>query len=76
MTNRRLTLSLRVGLVLLLLAMASGMAGCSAPEPTSTPQPTSTPKPTPKPTASPMPKPMDLVVLHTNDAVSYTEPCG
>jgi hypothetical protein len=76
MTKRGLMLSLRVGLVFLLLATASGMVGCSAPEPTSTPQPTSTPKPTPRPTASPTPEPLDLVVLHTNDALSYTDPCG
>jgi hypothetical protein len=76
MTKRGLMLSLRVGLVFLLLATASGMVGCRAPEPTSTPQPTSTPRPTPKPTASPMPQPLDLVVLHTNDTLSYTDPCG
>jgi hypothetical protein len=76
MTKRGLMLSLRVGLVFLLLATASGMVGCSAPEPTSTPQPTPTPKPTARPTASPTPPPLDLVVLHTNDALSYTDPCG
>ncbi len=75
MKNRRLMLSLRMGLALLLLAMASGMAGC-APEPTSTPQPTLTPRPTPRPTASPTPGILDLVVLHTNDVLSFTEPCG
>jgi hypothetical protein len=76
MTKRCLMLSLRVGLVFLLLATASTMVSCRAPEPTSTPQPTSTPKPTPRPTASPTPEPLDLVVLHTNDVLSYTEPCG
>jgi hypothetical protein len=76
MTKRGLMLSLRVGLVLLLLATALGMVGCGTTEPTSTPQPTSTPRPTPLPTASPTPEPLDLVVLHTNDVLSYTEPCG
>jgi hypothetical protein len=76
MTKRGLMLSLRVGLVVLLLAMASGIVGCSTPGPTSTPQPTSTPKPTARPTASPTPPPLDLVVLHTNDVLSFTDPCG
>ena len=76
MSKRGLMLSLRVGLVFLLLATVCGQVGCRAPEPTTTPQPTSTPRPTPKPTASPTPEPLELVVLHTNDVLSYTDPCG
>jgi len=69
MKKRDLMFSLgawRVLLALLTLVMALLMAGCSAPEPT----------PTSQPTPTPTPQPIDLVVLHTNDVIGYTEPCG
>jgi len=56
---------LRVLLAILALTILFS-GGCSAPEPTATPQPSPTPKP----------QPIDLVVLHTNDVMGHTEPCG
>lgn len=64
------------------LALALLATGCSVTEPTPAPEPTFTPTavptstPTPKPTNTPTPQPLDLVVLHTNDVLGYTEPCG
>ncbi len=48
---------------LLGLAGAVVLAGCSSVA-LSNPPPTATPQP------------FDLVLLHTNDTVGYTEPCG
>jgi len=71
---------LRVVLALLTLAITLLMAGCSSPEPTPTATPTRTATPvptsTPRPTHTPTPQPINLVVLHTNDSVGYTDPCG
>ena len=30
----------------------------------------------PVPTPTPTPQPLELTVLHTNDTLGYTEPCG
>jgi 2',3'-cyclic-nucleotide 2'-phosphodiesterase (5'-nucleotidase family) len=46
--------------------------GCTPVADTPTPLPTPTSTPTPTPT----PQPIDLTVLHTNDTVGYTKPCG
>jgi len=74
---------LRLTCALAALTLLPFAAGCSpqataTPLPTYTPRPTSTPRPTatPSPTPVPTPRPLDLAVLHTNDAVGYTEPCG
>ena len=48
---------------LLGLAGAVVLAGCS-------------PGALPKSTPTPILQPIDLVLLHTNDTVGYTEPCG
>jgi 2',3'-cyclic-nucleotide 2'-phosphodiesterase (5'-nucleotidase family) len=42
--------------------------------PTDTPASPPTNTPTPVPTTAP--KPLELTVLHTNDTMGYTEPCG
>ena len=79
MTKRALSFllrALRAVLALLTLAVSVWMAGCSNPEPTPTPTPVPTRTPTPAPTPTPTPQPIDLVVLHTNDALGHTEPCG
>ena len=46
------------------------------PAPTNTPLPPSTRTPTPVPTPTPTPQSLELTVLHTNDTLGYTEPCG
>ncbi len=71
----------RVALALLAFMVILSVVGCSpqstsTPQPTDTPLPTATPRPTPTPLPTPTPQPIDLVVLHTNDVVGYTEPCG
>ena len=74
--------ALRLLLALGTVAAVLLVAGCSSPEPSPTPEPTPTrtPQPTstatPLPTPTPTPQPIDLVVLHTNDTLGYTEPCG
>jgi putative hemolysin len=44
--------------------------------PTHTPAPPPTKTPTPVPTPTPMPQSLELTVLHTNDTMGYTDPCG
>jgi len=44
--------------------------------PTDTPAPPPTNTPTPVPTPTPIPRPLELTVLHTNDTLGFTEPCG
>jgi len=46
------------------------------PTPTNTPPPPPTKTPTPVLTSTPAPRPLELTVLHTNDTMGYTEPCG
>jgi hypothetical protein len=69
----------QVLLMLLALALTPFATGCS-PQATATPAPTATPRPTrtptPMPTPTPTPRPIDLAVVHTNDVLGYTEPCG
>jgi hypothetical protein len=70
----------RVKFVVLVALAAMGLAllGCSPPTPepgtTRLPAPTNTPSPVPTPT--PIPQPLELTVLHTNDTLGFTEPCG
>jgi hypothetical protein len=46
------------------------------PPPTSTPLPPPTQTPTPVPTPTLAPQSLELTVLHTNDTIGYTDPCG
>jgi hypothetical protein len=48
----------------------------SPPPPTSTPTPVPTSTPTPVPTSTPALQALELTILHTNDTLGYTEPCG
>ena len=59
-----------------LVALLDGCAAASTPTvaPTATPVPSATQRPSP--TASPTLRPMELAILHTNDVMGYTEPCG
>jgi hypothetical protein len=63
-----------------LLALGCIVAGCGTLTPDvgleSTQVPTETPLPTRTPAPSPTRKPIQLVVLHTNDNWGETEPCG
>lgn len=62
----------RVKFVVLVALTAMGLAllGCSSP----TPEPGAARLPVPTPT--PIPQPLELIVLHTNDTLGFTEPCG
>ena len=81
--NRSKPVSLwHLGRLFLAMAAMAGVfltPGCS-PANTPTPPPTPTLKPTATilPTATPKPtaRPVELTILHTNDVVGYTEPCG
>jgi hypothetical protein len=70
----------RIKLIVLVALAAMGLAllGCSSPtaelSATRLPVPTNTPPPVPTPT--PIPQPLELTVLHTNDTLGFTEPCG
>jgi len=64
----------RLILALLAAALFLPSAGCTVT--VSTPTATPAPSPTRKPTVTPLPQPVEIVVLHTNDALGYTEPCG
>ena len=78
----------RIKLVALVALAAVGLVlvGCSSPAPglasnpllTNTPMPTPTKTLLPPPTwtPTPVPQPLELTVLHTNDTLGYTEPCG
>ena len=70
----------RLSPVLLALGSVLLLVGCGVAESTPTLTAVPTPRPTvtatPKPTATPVPQPLDLVVVHTNDVLGYTEPCG
>ncbi len=76
----RLSRISRLSPVLLALGSVLLLVGCGVVESTLTPKPTAVPTqmptPTPRPTATPVPQPLDLVVVHTNDVLGYTEPCG
>ena len=67
-------------LIVLTATVGVSLAAACSPQATPTPTPTHTPRPTvtPLPTATPVPtpRPLELTVLHTNDVVGYTEPCG
>jgi hypothetical protein len=76
MPKRGLMLSTRLLLALMTVGAVALMGGCSSPQPTATPRPTPTRTPVPTATPTPTPQPLDLVVLHTNDTIGYTEPCG
>lgn len=67
MTRRLVPVLLAAVLILLL-------SGCTLAVSTPTPKPA--PTATRKPTATTDPAPVELVILHTNDALGYTEPCG
>jgi hypothetical protein len=56
-------------ITLVLLALSS----CSSPYPV---QQTVMPQLPPTPGPTPMLQPLDLIILHTNDVMGYTEPCG
>jgi len=78
MTKQALTRwsgALRLSLAILAIVSTLGLAGCS-PQPTATPGPTATPRPSPTPQPSSTPQPLALTVLHTNDILGYTAPCG
>ncbi|HUT15148.1 MAG TPA: hypothetical protein VMY98_02770 [Anaerolineae bacterium] len=64
----------RLSPVLLALGSVLFLVGCGVVESTPTAKPTAVP--TLRPTATPVPQPLDLVVVHTNDVLGYTEPCG
>jgi predicted component of type VI protein secretion system len=53
-----------------LLAVSLVLFGCSS----SAPNPSSNPLPVPIPT--PLPQSLELTVLHTNDTLGFTDPCG
>jgi predicted component of type VI protein secretion system len=53
-----------------LLAVSLVLFGCSS----SAPNPRSNPLPALSPT--PVPQSLELTVLHTNDTLGFTEPCG
>lgn len=67
-----------------LTAIGLALLGCSSPAPTNmampaptnTPPPSPTKTPAPVPTSTPTPRPLELTVLHTNDTLGFTEPCG
>ncbi len=67
MSRRFVLASLMMTLILL-------SAGCTIAVSTPTPRPA--PTATRKPTATAEPQPFELVLLHTNDTLGYTEPCG
>jgi hypothetical protein len=84
MVANRWTLCL---LPLLVLALIPALASCgSLTSPTDPPaaaserdtqaSPLAQLSPLPTPTSEPAPKPIELVVLHTNDNWGETEPCG
>lgn len=66
--TRRLVQALLAATLLLL------SSGCTVA--VSTPTPKIAPTATRKPTATAQAAPLELVILHTNDALGYTEPCG
>jgi len=75
-----------------LATTALALLGCNSPTPNPStsplPVPTNTsmlaptdtpvspPTNTPTPVSTTAPKPLELTVLHTNDTMGYTEPCG
>jgi hypothetical protein len=74
---RLVTLTFMAALLVLSGCSSANPAGpLATPQPTLTRLPTRRPPPTPAPTATPTLKPVDLVVVHSNDVMGYTEPCG
>ena len=63
-------------LALGLIVTACRPSATPTPQPTPTPQATATPKATATPAPTPTLGPLELTVLHTNDLLGYTEPCG